>query len=166
MICSLCSNDRPTSWFRADSGRTKTRTDCRQCRSDRHRAWRANNREHIRTYDRGRWQQTDRWAQCIRSRYGLTVDAYEAILTAQDGKCAVCSTDQPGGRSARFHVDHDHATGKVRGLLCFRCNTVLGAMRDEPSLLTSAIAYLNRSVPRKPRRSSKPISPSEPTGAP
>lgn len=54
----------------------------------------------------------------------------------------MCKTSEPGGRANRFHVDHDHKTGAVRGLLCFRCNLILGAIADDPQILTAAIDYL------------------------
>lgn len=75
--------------------------------------------------------------------YGLTVEEYEALLKKQDGKCAntACRTSEPGG-TGRFAVDHDHKTGKVRGLLCSGCNTMLGLGRDDPAILRGGAEYL------------------------
>jgi hypothetical protein len=73
--------------------------------------------------------------------YGITPDAYEAMLSTQGSRCALCHTDTPRG-SGRFHVDHCHATGKVRALLCHECNTGLGKFKDNTELLARAIAYL------------------------
>ena len=64
------------------------------------------------------------------------------MLAAQDGKCAICGTTSTGNRKA-FHVDHDHKTGKVRGLLCSNCNTGIGNLRDDIGLLNRAIEYLS-----------------------
>lgn len=64
-----------------------------------------------------------RWK--LREWYGITPEQYDAMLVAQDGRCAlfqVCGSTEPGGRWNRWHVDHDHVTGKVRGLLCNDCN--------------------------------------------
>jgi hypothetical protein len=74
-------------------------------------------------------------------KYGITVDDYDALFASQAGRCAICSTDSPGGRG-RFHVDHDHATGEVRGLLCTNCNAGLGQFKDDPDRLGAAIRYL------------------------
>lgn len=57
--------------------------------------------------------------------YGLPLGGYGVILAAQGGRCATCSATKPGGAGKYFHVDHDHETGKVRGLLCHECNTAL-----------------------------------------
>jgi len=74
----------------------------------------------------------------LKRRYNLTREAYDTLVQAQAGLCAICTT-----RPAE-HIDHDHRTGKVRGLLCFGCNGGLGQFRDSPELLRSAIAYLHK----------------------
>jgi hypothetical protein len=71
-------------------------------------------------------------------RYGVTQDAYEAMILAQDGNCALC---RKGG--AR-HLDHDHESKKVRAILCFSCNRGLGKFNDDPALLRKAVAYLKK----------------------
>jgi hypothetical protein len=76
-------------------------------------------------------------------RYGITQDDFDRMLTEQGGRCAICATDSPGGRSA-WHIDHDHATGAVRGLLCHLCNVGIGNLRDDTDIMRSAIAYLDR----------------------
>jgi hypothetical protein len=81
----------------------------------------------------------------LKSAYGLSIEEYDRILLLQDGKCAICKTDTPNGRG-RFHVDHDHNTEKIRGLLCHHCNLALGNFKDNIHNLLSAIAYLNREV--------------------
>lgn len=80
------------------------------------------------------------WRKGIAKR-GLTVPEYEAKLAAQGGRCAICWSDCPGGKG-RWHIDHDHQTGQVRGLLCSRCNLLLGHGRDNPDLLRLAADYL------------------------
>lgn len=88
-------------------------------------------------------------------KFGLTVEAYEALLDAQGHRCAICRTDEPGG-VGRWHVDHDHgccpgqrSCGKcIRGLLCSECNLGLGKFRDDPERLCAALAYL-RSASRE-----------------
>ena len=69
------------------------------------------------------------------------------MLAAQGGLCAVCGDEPPPGgikASSRLHVDHDHATGKVRALLCTRCNRGIGYMRDRPGLLGLAVDSMER----------------------
>jgi hypothetical protein len=74
----------------------------------------------------------------------LTVEEFDALLASQDGKCAICRTDKWPGNGNRPHVDHCHATGKVRGILCTSCNNGLGRFKDRVDLLEAAIAYLKR----------------------
>jgi hypothetical protein len=78
----------------------------------------------------------------LKSKYGLTVEAYDVMLAKQNGVCAICGSKNPRGPGKRLHIDHDHATGKVRGLLCHPCNRALGLVRDSPALLRKAATYL------------------------
>ena len=74
-----------------------------------------------------------------KSKYGLSQEEYKNMFIAQDNKCAIC------GRSfsdRKAYVDHCHETGKVRGLLCTQCNTLLGMARDSVEILGNAINYL------------------------
>lgn len=80
----------------------------------------------------------------FRSQYNLTAGQMTAMLAEQGGGCAICRTTDPGGRHGAFHVDHDHATGTVRGLLCSDCNFGLGKFKDDPVSLQAAIDYLAR----------------------
>lgn len=72
--------------------------------------------------------------------YGMTLDDYLLLLDAQEGRCKICG--EPPLEGKVLSVDHDHETGKVRGLLCMRCNSGLGYLRDRVDLLKAAIAYL------------------------
>lgn len=81
------------------------------------------------------------------SRYGVTLDWFQAKLREQDGACAICGAiPRPDGikSAARLHVDHDHMTGANRGLLCNRCNPGVGYFRDDPDLLRAAADYIER----------------------
>lgn len=79
----------------------------------------------------------------LRRHYGIGLEDFNRILAEQNGRCAVCATDEPGGRG-RFHVDHNHKTGEVRGLLCSHCNLGVGHFKDSPTLLKAAAYYLQR----------------------
>jgi hypothetical protein len=72
----------------------------------------------------------------LKRRYGIGVAEFDALLASQGGVCAICGTSDPQ------HVDHDHACGNVRGILCFNCNGGLGQFKDSPDLLQNAIGYL------------------------
>lgn len=74
--------------------------------------------------------------------YGLTAEAYQQMLEEQNFVCGICNNVTEG---QELCVDHDHATGRVRGLLCRPCNTALGLLEDDRSRLMAAVAYLEAS---------------------
>jgi len=78
----------------------------------------------------------------IMKLYGLTLTDYRNLLAKQEGGCAICHTSNPGGSRGRFCVDHDHKTGRVRGLLCQSCNRAIGLLGDDANRLIAAAAYL------------------------
>jgi hypothetical protein len=77
-------------------------------------------------------------------RYGITQEDYDEMLKGQNGRCAICGTDKPGGIANKFHVDHCHTNGHNRGLLCNHCNQGLGHFKDNTDYLEAAIKYLNK----------------------
>lgn len=81
-------------------------------------------------------------------RYNLTIEQYDEISAAQNNVCAIChfpeTNKHQSGTTKDLAVDHCHKTGKVRGLLCFRCNVAIGKMRDSVDILKSAISYLEK----------------------
>ena len=79
----------------------------------------------------------------LKEKFGITLAEYEAMLLAQNGRCAICD-GPPSGRWQSLHVDHSHATGKVRALLCHHCNVALGLAEDDPRLLRAMADYLDR----------------------
>jgi hypothetical protein len=79
----------------------------------------------------------------LKRHYGITLEQYKQMIVDQDDKCAICLTDKPGGKG-NWHVDHDHDTRVVRGLLCTNCNLGLGNMKDNIQALQNAAVYLAR----------------------
>lgn len=77
----------------------------------------------------------------LKRHYKITLEYFYELLAKQNGRCALCLTDKPGGRG-RWHVDHCHLTGKIRGLLCHKCNVGLGHFDDNLALLEKAATYL------------------------
>jgi uncharacterized protein with PIN domain len=84
----------------------------------------------------------------LRRHYGLTLADYEQMLTAQEGRCAVCGGAETvlrrTGEPYRLAVDHDHRSGQVRGLLCRRCNQIVWAFEEHSALLDQVVGYLAR----------------------
>jgi hypothetical protein len=79
------------------------------------------------------------WAYNLKRYEGMTIEVWDEMLIAQSGRCAICNDPM-----TLPHVDHCHATGKVRGLLCPSCNKGLGHMRDDIENILRAAAYLRR----------------------
>lgn len=74
----------------------------------------------------------------LKQRYGISEEQYEEMFNRQGGRCAVCRR-----KSKRvLHVDHDHVTKRVRGLLCFKCNTAIGKLGDDPARIHAAAEYV------------------------
>ncbi len=72
----------------------------------------------------------------------MTLEDYERMLEAQNGVCAICGEPRPDERT--LHVDHDHETGVIRGLLCFRCNQAIGSFQEDHDIFQAAADYLDR----------------------
>lgn len=132
--CSKCGEVKSTSLFHKNKGRKDGLADrCKVCaRKVANDSYKANP-EH-------------RWRIEIKRKYGLTAIQYYMMLDQQGGKCKICKGIGPGGagRTSRMAIDHCHETGKVRGILCNRCNRALGLFEDDISNLTAAIEYLSR----------------------
>jgi len=97
---------------------------------------------------KGCWRPTFERERARNLRqYDITLEAFDELLARQRGGCAICGAVQSAKGRKSLSVDHDHATGEVRGLLCSRCNTGIGMFRDEPALLAAAIRYLEAALP-------------------
>lgn len=79
----------------------------------------------------------------LKQKYGMTLEDYEQLLEDQGGVCALCGNEQHRNISKLF-IDHDHETGKVRGLLCLRCNTALGVFGDNTAGVMKVLRYLRQ----------------------
>jgi len=137
--CRSCGVEKSLSEFIKD----KRRPDghyvyCKPCNAERrkdkryYKAWREANPEKV---------VKNRRTGLLR-KYGLTEDDYSLMLASQNYACAICKSTDPNDRWNRFHVDHCHKSGKVRGLLCTQCNTGLGKFYDNIDSLSEAIRYL------------------------
>ncbi len=87
-------------------------------------------------------QRTGARRRHLGRKYGITHEQYEAMLAAQGGVCACCGTSESG--RDKWLVDHDHTTGRVRGLLCFNCNIGIGKLGDDEAGILRALAYMQR----------------------
>ena len=137
MVCERCGQTKPRSAFYDLRHTTQPRRPCKACISETKRARYA-------AADGDRASH----AQVLREKYRLTPADYAAMLADQHGVCAICGQPESargrGGAVRRLAVDHDHRTGRVRQLLCHRCNLVTWAVEESPELLEAVRVYLLR----------------------
>lgn len=143
--CHRCGRLKPLTAYHADTTREDGRiSTCKTCRKELEDA-----RGEAARLKRNRYKQ--QWKRenpereltyRLRYEYGLTTEEFHALHEAQKGRCAICCN--PPRKGGKLWVDHDHATGAVRGLLCVSCNTALGLVKDNPDTLTAMINYLTR----------------------
>jgi len=159
--CTKCGEVKPLDAFYASPGmRDGHRNDCIDCnkaaKRERHvrnaeqyrekaRLWAAENPERRAAYQADYRKRPERKRAMrdlyYRRTYGLGADDVDRLLEQQGRRCGICG-EPTRPRLASMHLDHDHATGKVRGLLCLDCNQGLGKFRERPELLLRAVIYL------------------------
>jgi len=79
----------------------------------------------------------------LKRKFNLTLEEYDRIFDSQNGKCSICGSSN-SGRTGNFCIDHNHKTGKVRGLLCHNCNLMIGNSGDSIYILLNGIKYLEK----------------------
>lgn len=135
-VCRCCQQEKSLDDFPKDKRWKGThKLDCKIC---------------FNTKRRSNYNPSQRREEGLKQLYGISIDDLNSMYTQQEGCCAICKTPislQSGKtKKGKAHVDHCHVTGKVRGLLCTKCNTVLGMSNDNPDILKEAILYLDRSL--------------------
>ena len=126
--CTKCEVEKElTEFYKSKIGPQGRSSECKACTNARQKA----------NYDPAKNR-----AKNLRNRFGMSLEEYDQMLEKQNGQCRICRTDTPGNKG-RFVVDHNHATGEVRGLLCWSCNVGIGHLQDDPSILLSAFNYLS-----------------------
>lgn len=143
--CPSCLSQLPLSSFNKSNRRDGYQTYCRACHNKMQREkYQADPQAKLKRQMRERKRKSlnplaKKDAE-LKRLYGISVETYLDILGAQNGVCKICNNDCKTKYS--LSVDHNHQTGKVRGLLCNRCNRAIGMFEDSPHLLRSAAKYL------------------------
>jgi len=133
--CKVLDEITPSKW----------KVFCKQCDGEHIvRTRNLKNNSNIRECEKFKpynWSGLEKWDAIIRRQYGISLEEYYKLIEFQGGGCAICGrTQEPDGR--RLSIDHDHTTGKVRGVLCYSCNKALGMFYDIPERLENAANYL------------------------
>ena len=165
-ICTVCGEEKPIDQF-GFSRPNVHRANCKECQNKYNKEYLKNNpdiaekinkkhkiylKKYRKVNQKKRNEYLKEWgkknpekkrAQKYRNRYGIDIEDYEKILKKQNGVCAICSGTDLGRKNAKYFViDHCHETNKIRGLLCYKCNTLLGLCNDDPEILLSGALYL------------------------
>lgn len=137
-VCTKCLSPlTEENWVVNKSKKRGFRERCRKCHKEDVKDYRKKLKVNFPV--KFKKQNRDVALRRILRNFGVTINEYEMLLLKQKGVCAICKEEERGKNLA---VDHDHKTGRVRGLLCSRCNTVLGRVEDRVDLLKNMISYL------------------------
>jgi hypothetical protein len=143
-LCSRCNTTQPENEFYPSSYRRKNGTRalsswCKNCTIVSSAQYQKEYPDRVREWG---------WRKHIKKKYGLSAKVYEEMFLAQQCVCAICGKPEThlyrNKQIGYLAVDHDHATGKIRQLLCFNCNTGLGRFYDDPGLLVKAAEYVRK----------------------
>ena len=160
-VCISCGKEFPatTEFFhKHTSTKDKLQAECRQCRNIKSREYYHNNidkyrengkkwrKENPEKYKKAREAYKERYHEYkLQWKYKISKKDFNLLFESQNGVCAICGkpeTRKQKGVLKRLSVDHDHETGEIRGLVCHRCNTLLGMAEDNIEILENAILYL------------------------
>jgi len=137
-VCGFCKISKPVTEFYMQ--RTGHYTSyCNPCKNASLRTYYANNKDKYRVYRR-EWTKANPLHVRLK-RHGITVHELSDLLDEQEGKCGICKVEFSD--TVEYHIDHDHKTGRIRGLLCERCNVGIGMFGDDPVRLRRAVMFLN-----------------------
>jgi len=141
--CSKCAKSLPLTEFYPNSrSADKLMYSCKSCQKESNKNWMSKNKDRRRKYEQEYdflFRKRIKKAKTARHiAYGLSDEEFKEINALQENTvCAICQT------YGKLQIDHDHKTGKVRGLLCMSCNVMLGNARDNKDILARGIMYLN-----------------------
>lgn len=127
--CNVCKQYLEAKFFsKSESARDGLSPGCQNCRNKKAKEYRT---PEIRRKYR------------LKADYGLTIEEYQSILEKQNGLCLICQREETRRGSKILSIDHDHRTGRIRGLLCHSCNVSIGHMRESSEIIQRMVAYLD-----------------------
>lgn len=139
-VCNRCFVEKElTEFFKDKNHSTGRYSFCKKCKNETTAKWRSENRERYNSYVRS-YNKKNRRRIHYKQKYGITVEQYEGMLECQGKVCWICQKTN-GNAEKSLVIDHNHQTGKVRGLLCYGCNRAISIL-EKPDLLKRATEYL------------------------
>lgn len=158
LVCCRCKKSKPISEFTPRHDRPRGyHYNCKECARAERKNPRYRKLNNIRTKEYlKRLRETDPekyYQKCRKSnlkKYNLTIEEYDSLLQKQNGVCAICGKPPEDSckkskysDDIKLHIDHDHETGRVRGLLCTKCNFGIGSFSDDIDLMLDAVYYVH-----------------------
>lgn len=168
-VCIRCQLEKEiTEFYISRKSRDQRDRYCKECKDEKYIEWRNNNKEKIKNYENTRYSKNkdkirERVRQNLKSKnyevkkrqgllknYGLKWEEYNKMLEDCKKKCQICEKDfdlleeYVNKNKSQPQVDHCHITGKIRGLLCGKCNSILGYCNDNIEILKNTIIYLEK----------------------
>jgi hypothetical protein len=138
--CPSCGDTRVnTEFYKSKCNYDGLHYQCKSCAREVTAKWRTENPGRANTWHKSNPEKVGFFQ--IKIKYGISQDQYNVLFERQSGCCAICKTHQRT-LHRKLAVDHDHHTGKVRGLLCAKCNCGLGNFNDNLNVLMKAALYL------------------------
>lgn len=141
-ICNKCFQTKSINKFSLrDKIKKIYRNECKAClcllrkKQPSYGKWHKNNKQKLKEYMR---------KYDLKRHWNMEETTYLELLNKQNNQCLICKTTEFTGKGKKAHIDHDHKTGKIRGLLCNLCNIGLGAFKDNINFLQNAIEYLTK----------------------
>jgi hypothetical protein len=132
-ICNKCGTEKVLTDFHYNKRSKDNRLNqCKKCVNKKNQEYKLKAKQ-----DKTAWRRSQ-YSTELR-KYGLTIEQYEELLDKQHGICAICDCEP---FFKKLSIDHNHITGKVRGLICNNCNIMLGNAFDDPTILIAAADYL------------------------
>ena len=147
-VCSKCKEEFPSTleyFLKHKETKDKLSSWCRKCQNINTEKWRDDNRDYWK-----KWQKENpkKWKNNqLKNSHGISLKEYNNLLEKQNYVCWICQqpeTCKQFGNIQSLSVDHDHRTGKIRGLLCHHCNRGLGCFKDDIKLLERSVKYLTK----------------------
>ena len=144
--CTKCLEEKPLTEFFSRGGKLSHlyKSRCKLCMQSARQVWAENNKKYLNAWRRNNWEVSGRRFR----RRGTTKEVYDQLYECQQGTCALCG--EVDEKLVWLCIDHDHLTGKVRGLLCPNCNRGLGLLKDDADLLRRAADYVEFHRPALP----------------
>ena len=166
-ICVKCGVEKQISEFYSDKRlKSGVMSSCKECIIQNSRLYEKSHKDIVKIKKKNRYlknreislqkqkirnkKRTKEIKECsLKRNFGITLNDYNKMVEAQNGVCAICGQPETDmdGRSKKIRslaVDHNHKTGKVRGLLCGKCNKAIGGLKDNIKTLESALNYLKK----------------------